>query len=133
MREIKFRAWNKIFKVMGDVSVLEWYKNSSIFAYIRANNSVSGFQTDATTVDEIVLMQYTGLKDKNGEEIYEGDILKVIVGNKYEYMEVYFKDGCFGWGKEHNGIYSFDPLDLEDIEVIGNIYENKELLNENKK
>ncbi len=128
MREIKFRAWNKIFKVMGDVSVLEWYKNSSIFAYIRANNSVSGFQTDATTVDEIVLMQYTGLKDKNGEEIYEGDILKVIVGNKYEYMEVYLIQD-----KEHNGIYSFDPLDLEDIEVIGNIYENKELLNENKK
>lgn len=134
MREIRFRSWNKIFKLMGDVSILEWYKNSGIIAYIRASNSVLEFQSDPVFTDgvgptgEFVLMQYTGLKDKYKTEIFEGDILNVKIGSKYEYMEVYFKDGCFGWGKEHNNL-----LGSKDIEVVGNIYENEELLDKIKK
>lgn len=119
-REIKFRAWDKRKKEMfydwcidpdggwfgdfGDGSediALKYYKNG-----------------------KIEVMQYTGLKDANGKEIYEGDIIRVNGRN----MEVFFKDGYFGWGQEHDGKYSFDPFGDEKIEVIGNIYENPELI-----
>lgn len=124
MREIKFRIWDKKMNKM-----------------IYPNDPVSGeiliyplwvINLDGTVLDEdyfklndVVLMQYTGLKDKNGREIYEGDIVE-IEGFK-EHMEVFFKDGYFGWGKQHYGMYSFDPFGLEKLRVIGNIYEGIKL------
>jgi len=74
--------------------------------------------------------QYICRKDKNKQEIYEADIVKVE-GFK-EPMVVYFKEGYFGWGREHYGMYSFDPFGSEKIEIIGNIYDNPELLKEGK-
>ena len=74
-----------------------------------------------------ILMQYTGLHDKNGKEIYEGDIVKVrSYPSGYINTEVYFKDGKFAFDGSN---YSFKDLN-DKVEVIGNIYENKELLNE---
>ncbi|EPF4429298.1 YopX family protein [Escherichia coli] len=79
-------------------------------------------------IDKYELMQSTGLKDKNGVEIFEGDILNY--GDYKNSHEIIFKNACF-WGhaigeKEHIGIGLFNAL--EDLEVIGNIYENSELL-----
>jgi hypothetical protein len=116
VREIKFRAWLRGKMTHGCV---QWHpaKNGEWLVPLEDGNLVT---KDATP------MQYTGLKDKNGKEIYDGDIVKV--SGFSELMEVYFKDGYFGWGKEHRGMYSFDPFGTEDLEVIGNIWENPELL-----
>ena len=105
-KEIKIRVWNKIEKVMFSIG---------------SNPNLTNYQT---TIYE--LMQFTGLKDKNGKEIYEGDIFKK---SNYFY-QVVFEDGMFGvWTKN----YGWKVLTkFKFIEVIGNIYENPELLNKQK-
>ena len=118
MREIKFRVWDKKDKVM--VSWDEINKSNSIFIWIRGNNRSGGLANDMYQ-----LMQYTGLKDRNGREIYEGDVLEcgdwvddAHAWNTWE-QEVVFEDGGFTVYSNGNGCY---------MEVIRNIYENEELL-----
>ena len=88
--------------------------------------------TQLVDFEDIELMQYTGLKDKNGVEIYEGEIIKA---KGYPAIEViYNKDDC-SFRMKVQYIGWFDLLILSHnktphLEVIGNIYENKELLNE---
>jgi len=75
---------------------------------------------------DYLIMQYTGLKDKNGKDIYEGDILN----HNYENYKgkVWFSDGCFFTGCEGFGSQTINELDTEWVEVIGNIYENPGLI-----
>ena len=68
-------------------------------------------------------MQFTGIHDKNGKEIYEGDILE----NQKERSVVYFEDGCF-YVKFKDCRYRIGGFDRNYIRVIGNIHENPELL-----
>ncbi|QDS35855.1 YopX family protein [Brevibacillus brevis] len=104
-REIKFRAWDRKQSKMVDMNHLRHH--------------ASGFRL-LDEDREYEFMQYTGLCDKNGKEIYEGDILFWDGGFKV-YTTVRFKDGMFLAGDM--------PLyDCVDEEVIGNIYENPELL-----
>ncbi len=114
-REIKFRFWDKVEKKM--IYPANSFPNLDYLHFEDIERRGWG-------EEEFNSMQYTGLKDKNGKDIFEGDIIKVNGRN----MEVFFEDGYFGWGQEHDGKYSFDPFDGEEVEVIGNIYENRELI-----
>ena len=75
--------------------------------------------------DNYKFIQYTGLKDKNGKEIYDGDIVRQTINASRKEYEVGFKNGCFRMGTFAMGVGWEDG---KDIEVIGNIYQNKELI-----
>ncbi len=120
MREIKFRAWDKINKEMFNVESINFQER-------RVYKDVVSYRN----FNDIELMQYTGLKDKNNKEIYEGDILSD--GNDEKPYKVIFENGSFR--AEFDGDfdeYSFDLMDvnLQCCEVVGNIYENSELIKE---
>jgi len=114
MREIRFRAWDRDKKRM----LPSWGIFKTYFGDMD--------------IDSYIVMQYTGLKDKNGKEICEGDICE---SHQYEYWQ----RGIVTWinnsvsfmliqGNSFIGINDNDGLCNEDLEVIGNVYENPELL-----
>lgn len=121
MREIKFRAIHKLTKKMWNEEELvfhngKWYEDWRAFEDGMSLN-----------MSQCELMQYTGLKDANGVEIYEGDIVRCFRDGQ---SEVVFKKGCFGletyraignYYSTFNEVYGY-------CEIIGNIYENPELL-----
>lgn len=150
---LKFRAWHKQKHIMQDVGYIEWTKRQHVSEVWCAGEILNYL------ISNVELMQFTGLVDKNGKEIYEGDILKCpVTGSKDYHGEWYtceilnmhgqwitshinsekgklprgytrgdLLDSCFEydmklflWGKDY--------IPHTECEIIGNIYENPELL-----
>ena len=125
MREIKVRAWYKPYKQMCNVSMLQFDYDGTICATVIIEKPFNDRRL--VEADEIVIEQFTGLKDKNGTEIYDGDILIDDTGEPIEYWVVKFSDG--GFVGKCTGVA--EPLfELTNLEVIGNIHKNPEPVEE---
>ncbi len=156
MRQIKFRAWDKKNKIMQFVYSI--MGNREHFTSAETGFYEGGeLSTTRESTEGLVLMQFTGLKDKKGKEIYEGDILFIKGKNKITigYVSIDSKYGFILNGHTPKGkfdkddmenieklpqipnFYFFDDLEIEittdsnslrNVKLIGNIYENKELI-----
>lgn len=133
MNNLKFRAWDKTAKKMSKVTAID-FSTKPFRVFYKAYGNGNYFNQDA------ILMQSTGLKDKNGKEIFEGDIVNcgyLFTGSPFEEEDEYEEEkgvvkfvNC-GFNiefKNHTNLFIDIILSCEDVEVIGNIYEDKELL-----
>ena len=129
-REIKFRAkrLNNNEFVIGYYLPMVYEYNHFIYLPLEYLNEHSRIEIDPKT-----LGQYTGLKDKNGKEIYEGDVVRIWADPKdYNGYKGHNYIGIVEWDEFILGFILSDGHGLKDfefIEIVGNIYENPELLN----
>lgn len=128
MREFKFRAWgieeNKMFCDDEDIWFINFYDK-----LVNIENDEYSFMGSYAVEDEdLVLMQYTGIKDVHGKEIYEGDIvIDLATEKKYE---VFYDEYKFELKDYYNPSTEYGNIAFSEgvFAVIGNIYENKDLL-----
>ena len=117
MKTNKFRVWDKNKKEIRKVTGINWYDE-----YLWVDETpMSG---DKLPIESTPLMQFTGFTDKNGKEIYDGDIVTVRFSDGSGYdnpVEVSFENGSFWAGMGYLN-------DVKIIEVVGNIFQNPELL-----
>ncbi len=120
-REIKFRVWDVKAKNIEDDVFGIWASYCLRDGSLRKLDGPAGGEFSVPTKD--VLMQYTGLQDVNGKDIYEGDIIKGLDGTDNQGQSNVF----YGYGVWQPFAYLGTYMS-SDFEVIGNIYENSELL-----
>jgi uncharacterized phage protein (TIGR01671 family) len=136
MRTIKFRAWDKTQKVMiyPESDLIKTHHEGSFppdgmeveitlegHAYV---NQQYRYESPSYLDNELILLQFSGLKDKNGVEIYEGDYFRSM--ETQSVFEVYFAENCACYRAKRRDGWHFDLQQLNPIdnwEVIGNIYE----------
>lgn len=129
MREIKFRAWLKEDKKMVNVETMDFTDKS--IQYLKKSEIINAYILKRESFDDVELMQYTGVKDKNGKEIYEGDIVILNDAEEENRCIVKYKYGSYIL---IDGDLRENLSNVEDrfLEVVGNIYQNKNLLKENR-
>ncbi len=164
MREIKFRAWEKVGEEMWEVRKIDFFNKQGrkIEPLLTMKSKIKGVEFGCEgLIRHFELMQFTGLKDKNGKEIYMGDVVEYISrvrhkatelidtglkdkrGKKlmqqyYALHDMAIEKGLIIWKNFSFKIDMFDysynerffSIKQKDIKVIGNIYENPELLEE---
>lgn len=124
----KFRAWHKELKMMFEVLAIDFFNKAVTVKFDKEHYRVYSF-------DDVILMQYTGLKDKNGVEIFEGDVVNAFDYDSDE-GKVYKTTDLTGVITYHKNAFCIQSgkilIDLwvhaEEIEIIGNIYQNSDLL-----
>lgn len=121
-REIKFRAYHKERKEIFEIASIDFEEKKAALS----NGVIKLLNAD---FKQFELLQYTGVKDKNGKEIYEGDITICKYGPQIA-MEVKWVDEGFRTLGKYDGD-NYVGFVKNNEEVIGNIYENKNLLEEN--
>ena len=153
MREIKFRAWHKEKKEIVNVEEIDFM--NKVINYIDNDYENNRQEIIGAYFEDIELMQYTGLKDKNNKEIYEGDVVKLvhtgieISADRLEDLKrfvgiIKYENGIFKIVRTEKSLIESKYFEMEqkkvseifiysklyDLEVVGNIYENPELLGE---
>ena len=119
----RYRAWDKETKMMIEISLIDFEMH-----VIRGMHWEFG-ETESIKFNDIELMQSTGLKDKNGKEIFEGDIVKMakdVYSEPTYYEVVRHRGGAYRLESKQHGCELW--LRHTDCEVVGNVYENQELL-----
>ncbi|KMP32185.1 hypothetical protein TU52_18670 [Bacillus cereus] len=135
MREIKFRLWDKKYDMLeyDDSPDLLIGMDGKVYQKEERNYAGTSF-IEYEVANHFEIMQYTGLKDKNGKEIYEGDVVEhkdysagaIIFGGNQPTLK-----SVIQWKDYYNGYHLAglgNSFKGEEVEVIGNIYENPELI-----
>lgn len=127
MRELKFRVWDNLEKRMRKVVSLHWQGDKLVSARLEGENEPIPIE------GRLVIEQSTGLKDEHGVEIYGGDIVqtpeypgKIVYNKKYACFELWRprSSDCF------IALTHQQDIDMGDLEVVGNIHKNPELIGE---
>ena len=126
----RFRAWDVLAeKMIDEILMISFVRKEIIGKFSDGSTSVPLKFEDERNGEDVILMQSTGLVDKNGKEIFEGDIVKMS-------KDVYSEPTYYEVVRHYGGAYRLESkqhgcelwLRHTDCEVVGNVYENKELL-----
>lgn len=132
--KLKFRAWYVLAEEMIDeILMISFVRKETIGKFKDGSTSVPLTFEDKRNGEDVILMQSTGLCDKESTEVFEGDILHHQIQTEYTFIVKYDKDNARWYGDGLSRTYRIDITKdfLQYYKVIGNIYENQELL-ENK-
>lgn len=118
----KFRAWDKIHEEMKEVAAINFVEKAVVLWTTGKHARATIFRD----FENVILMQGSGLEDKNKKEIFDGDIIRYSPDANMGEGPVYIESGCFRVEGDFDALlYHFS---LKSLEVIGNVYDNPELL-----